>query len=86
MGKQFYHGPDPQKAKYVIKLSWAKLARFIRLISGHNSLFYFRHLVDNDINSQCRFCLEENETFEHLVNDCTCYLVGRQDELLDLLI
>ena len=86
MGKQFYFGPDPQKAKYVIKLSRAKLARFVRIISGHNYLFYFRHLVDNDIDPLCRFCLEENETFEHLVNECPRFHLDRQDKLLGQLI
>ena len=42
MGKGFYYGPDSAKAKYVIKLSREKLARFVRIISGHNSLFLFQ--------------------------------------------
>ena len=60
MGKLFYNGPDSIKAGYVMKLSRLQLARFIRIISGHNSLFYFRSKVDPDIKPTCRFCLEED--------------------------
>ena len=86
MGKSFYHGPDSCKAKYVLKLSRAHLARFIRIISGHNSLFYFRSKVDSEISPICRFCNEEDETFLHLVNDCPRFLLDRRDKFLDQLI
>ena len=80
MGKLFYEGPDKDKAKYVLKLARGKLARFIRIISGHNSLFYFRSKVDPDVNPQCRFCLEADEDFEHLVNHCPRFYEGRTDK------
>ena len=86
MGKLFYEGPDANKAKYVLKLSRAHLGRFIRIIAGHNSLFYFRHQVDKEVNPQCRFCLEENETFDHLVNDCPRFINDRRDILKNELI
>ena len=86
MGKEFYSGPDSNKAKYVYKLSRAHLSRFIRIIAGHNSLFYFRSKVDPDISPLCRFCLEENETFIHLVNDCPRFINDRRDKLLNALI
>ena len=81
MGKCFYKGPDKCKAKYVLKLSRKKLARFVRIISGHNSLFYFRNKVDNEVNANCRFCLEEDETFRHLINDCPRFIIHRRDKL-----
>ena len=83
MGKQFYAGPDEAKAKHVIKLSRSTLSRFVRIISGHNSLFYFRHIVDNEVNPQCRFCLEADETFSHLVNDYPRFIIPRREKFLN---
>ena len=62
MGKEFYAEPDSAKAKYVLKLSRTDLARFIPLISGHNSLFYFRSKIDAEVNPSCRFCMEAPDT------------------------
>ena len=81
MGKLFYNGPDKNKAKYVCKLSRARLARFIRIISGHNSLFYFRSRIDPEIKPTCRFCLEDHETFDHLVNHCPRFNSYRREYL-----
>ena len=81
MGKLFYHGPDKIKAKYVLKLSRLRLARFIRIISGHNSLFYFRNKIDKEISPICRFCNEEDETFIHLLNECPRFTVKRREIL-----
>ena len=57
------------------------LARFIRIISGHNSLFYFRSKVDPEIKPTCRFCLEEDETFYHLINECPRFVIYRREHL-----
>ena len=81
MGKQFYYGPDKLRAKQVLALSRGKLSRFIRIISGHNSLFYFRSLVDPDISPTCRFCLETDETFFHIINECPRFISARRDIL-----
>ena len=86
MGKLFYKRPDKIKAKYVCKLSRARLARFIRIISGHNSLFYFRSKVDPDIRPTCRFCLENIETFDHLINDCPRFNTYRREFFYDIKI
>ena len=77
----FTNGPDRAKAKYVLKLSRLRAARFIRIISGHNSLFYFRHKIDAEINPCCRFCNEEDETFYHLLNDCPRFSTNRREIL-----
>ena len=42
MAKLFYPKPDSNQAKYVLKLGRIELSRFLRLISGHNGLFYFK--------------------------------------------
>ena len=86
MGKLFYNGPDKNKAKYVCKLPRMKLARFIRLVSGHNSLFYFRSKVDPEIRPTCRFCLEEDETFWHIINHCPRFFTYRREQFADQII
>ena len=86
MGKLFYKEPDKDKAKYVLKLSRIKLARFVRIISGHNSLSYFRNKVDEEVDPRCRFCEEEKEDFEHLVNDCPRFHEDRKDKFLGQIV
>ena len=83
MAKQFYKKPDSTQAKYVIKLSGMELSRFLRLVSGHNGLFYFKSKIDSEINPECRFCLEENETFYHLITDCPTFKQSRDSIFLD---
>lgn len=39
-------------------------------MTGHNNLLYHLHNIDNEISPLCRFCLEANEEFHHLANDC----------------
>ena len=58
MTKLFYLKPDKNQAKYVLKLGRLEMSRFIKIITGHNGLFYFKHKVDPIINPVCRFCLE----------------------------
>ena len=82
MTKFFYGRPDKNKAKYVCKLNRVKLSRFVRIITGHNSLFYFRNKVDSEINSICRFCLEEDETFIHLLMICPRFNEKRKEIFL----
>ena len=86
MAKQFYNGPDSNQAKYILKLGRLELSRILRLISGHNGLFYFKHKVDPEINPQCRFCLEDNETFYHLITDCPVFKLSRDSIFLDEII
>ena len=86
MTKFFYGKPEKNKARYVYKLNRVKLGRFIRIITGHNSLFYFRNQIDNEINSVCRFCLQEDETFVHFVTTCPRFNEKRNEIFLDKLI
>ena len=63
-----------------------ELSRFVRIVSGHNGLFYFKSKIDPEINPQCRFCLEADETFFHLVTDCPRFRADREDIFLDTVI
>ena len=83
MAKLFYKKPDSNQAKYVLKLGRLELSRFLRLISGHNGLFYFKNKIDPEINAICRFCLEAEETFYHLITDCPVFFESRREIFLE---
>ena len=83
MGKQFYSKPCLMKAKYAMKLGRVELSRFIKLVSGHNGLFYFKSKIDPEISPICRFCNESDETFYHFITDCPSLRLSRIDVLLD---
>ena len=57
MAKIFYRKPDSNLAQKVLSLSRCELGRFLRLVSGHNGLFYFKSVIDGEISATCRFCL-----------------------------
>ena len=77
--KQFYKLPNRSKAKYSYNLSRQELGRLIRLVTGHNNLFYHRSNVDKTrgTSSLCRFCNEERETFYHFATNCPCFRLSR---------
>ena len=68
--RSFYRGPDPRKAKYVIKLARLELGRFVRIISGHNNLNFFQTKLGLWNDPLCRFCGEGPETITHLISTC----------------
>ena len=84
MSKFFYKSPDINQAKYVLKLGRIEMSRFVKIITGHNGLFYFKNKIDKEINPQCRFCLEDVETFTHLLTDCPRFINKRREIFLDL--
>ena len=50
MTKLFYPSLNPNQAKYILKLGRLETSRVIKLITGHNGLFYFKSKVDPQIN------------------------------------
>ena len=63
------------------------MRRLIELISGQNNLNYVQSKIFPDTVSElCRFCEEEEETFEHLLNECPCFISYRRDILQGKLI
>ena len=77
--KQFYSRPDRTKAKYSYHLNRQELGRLIRIVTGHNNLFYHRSNVDKTKTTSplCRFCNEERETFYHFATNCPCFRLSR---------
>ena len=83
MSKLFIKNSCKFKAKEALTMGRQRLGTLIRIVTGHNALNYFRNKVDEDINSECRFCMEEDETFWHLVTECPAFATLRREILLD---
>ena len=70
--KNFYIGPDKNRAKKVLMHSRSAMSTLVQVITGHNLLSHFQSKQDRTICPMCRFCEEANETFYHFANDCPC--------------
>ena len=68
--KLYHPVRDHGKSNKLIQWSRLKLGRYIRVVTGHNNLLYHLHNMDSSISPVCRFCLQSNEEFYHLANDC----------------
>ena len=80
--KNFLPRPDKNKSREILQLYRSQMRRLIELITGQNNLNYVQSKVHNGQTSElCRFCEEEDETFEHLLNECPCFNSYRRDIL-----
>ena len=87
LSKNFLPYPCKNKSKDILKLARGQMRRLIELITGQNNLNYVQSKIfPNDISDLCRFCEEEEETFEHLLNECPCFISYRRDILQGKLI
>ena len=63
------------------------MRRLAEIITGQNNLNYVQSKIyPLDVSELCRFCEEENETFEHLINECPCFITARQEIFKDRII
>ena len=63
------------------------MKRLAEIITGQNNLNYVQIMVyPLDVSELCHFCEEENETFEHLLNECPCFITDRQNIFQDHII
>ena len=68
--KLYHDAPNKNISNILIQWPRLKLGRYIRAVTGHNNLLYHLHNMDPSISPICRFCLQANEEFYHLANDC----------------
>ena len=64
MTKLFYDGPNHRVGKVVSRLSSSDMTLFIHARTGHNNLNYMNSIIITENTLLCRFCAEEDETFE----------------------
>lgn len=78
MTKFFFPYCHKGKAKEILKLSRKQSRRLIEIVTGQNDLHYINNKVMNT-DTLCRFCEEEEETFDHLVTECPCFYTQRTE-------
>ena len=83
MTKLFYDGPDRGVGKVVSRLGRSDITLFIHAITGHNNLNYMNSIIILYYTSTCRFCEEEDETFDHIYEDCPALWRERKEILED---
>ena len=81
--KSFYGGPNPGKARFVVKLARLELGRFVRIITGHNNLNFFQHKLGLCRSPTCRFCGAGDETITHFLSACPRFIAYVRDIFLD---
>ena len=79
MTKIFYTGPDRRVGARVARLGREQMSIFIQAITGHNNLNYMNSLIIPNYTSLCRLCEEEDETFEHMYEDCPALWAERKE-------
>ena len=79
MTKTFYGGPDRRVGKVVSRISRKDMTLFIHAITGHNNLNYMNSIIIPDYTPLCRFCEEEDESFQHLYKDCPAFWKERNE-------
>ena len=77
--KFFYPGQNKKFGKEVMGFTRFQLARYIRIVTGHNNLLYHRSNINPDIDQRCRFCEEQKETFIHFFTDCPALWKTREE-------
>ena len=82
MTKVFYPRVHKSKSKSLLKMSRNKSRRIIEMINGQSNLYYVQNkATGNDF--QCRFCEEEEETFDHLILECPVFFNQRNEIMGD---
>ena len=70
MTKQFLPSILPEKSSEIVLLKRNDITKLVTMITGHNDLRYHYSLRNNDLESGCRLCGYEMETFHHLYTNC----------------
>ena len=69
----FYDRPNRREGKVISKLSRSDVTLFMHATTGQNNLNYMNSIIIPEYTPLCRFCEEENETFDHLYDDCPVF-------------
>ena len=78
MSKNFYPTLHKGKAKQLCIMTRDKTRRLVEIVTGQNNLHYIKNKIKGKENL-CRLCEEEEEIFDHFVDDCPCLWQTRQD-------
>lgn len=64
-------------ASNALALSRNQLRNLVRVLTGHCCLNKHMHTIRRRDHEQCRFCLEEEETPQHILIECPCLMRTR---------
>ena len=79
--KIFDPRPHRGKSKELLYCSRIQLRRLIEIVTGLNNLNYIQN-KDTGQDLLCRFCEEDEETFDHLFLECPCFENLRRNQNL----
>ena len=68
--KQWFPAVDRSKSSRYLDLDRQMLSNMVQIITGHNYLKRHESLVNDNDDSICRLCLEEEETSFHIYAEC----------------
>lgn len=76
--KLFWPAANIIRSKALLKENREDFGGMVQLLTGHNHLNRHKHLLKEVDSPECRFCLEEEETSEHLLCSCPALMSLRQ--------
>ena len=79
--KVFYPCPHRLKSRELLHLSGKQSRTFIEIFTGQSNLNYIQNKVTGQ-DLLCRFCEENEETFDHLLLECPCFETLRRNQNL----
>jgi hypothetical protein len=68
--KLWFAEPDRTLSRDILQRSKAKLGQLVQFFTGHNNLMKHQFNINNDVDSTCRLCLEDEETSWHVIAEC----------------
>ncbi len=68
--KQWFPSTDKHKSHKILNLSRFLYSHMVQIITGHNFMKRHESLVQDTDDSECRLCLEEEETSYHIFAEC----------------
>jgi hypothetical protein len=71
--------PEPNRklSRDILRLDRKTLSIIVQLITGHNYMNYHQAKTDPSVDPECRFCLEDDESSQHIVAECPALSYAR---------
>ena len=70
LGQEMIGFPDKSKAKDILKLNRQEIRLVTGFLTGHYPVKSRLVKMTTNVDIDCRFCLEENETTDHILCEC----------------
>ena len=77
--RKWFPIPNEKLSQQLIKLDRLSLGRIVQGITGFNRLMRHESKVSPEVDPTCRLCLEDDESFWHLISECPALWKLRRD-------